>query len=409
MSKDIIVQKYGGTSVRDARRIKNVARRIIEVAGQGKNVVAVVSAPGNTTDRLMEMALALSSSPDERELDVLLATGEQQSISLLAMAIKELGFKALSYTGSQVGIITDSDHSRARIKMIKTDKLKKALKQGNIVIVAGFQGMSLQNNITTLGRGGSDLSAVAIASVLKADVCEIYTDVDGVYSTDPRIVPGAKKIKEITYDEMLEMASSGAGIMQSRSIEVAKRERTRLHIRSSLNEDNFIKGTLVMEETKDLEQVVVRGVTLDEDQVKISVLDVPDRPGVAAGIFGDLAKENINVDMIIQTSPHEKGVNDISFTINRSRLQDAVKVLGDSVKKIGAAEFVKDEKVSKVSIVGIGMRSHAGVAARMFEVLSKNSINIEMISTSEIKISCVVSKGDGKKAVRALHKEFCEK
>ncbi|MGM0568100.1 MAG: aspartate kinase, partial [Elusimicrobiota bacterium] len=280
---------------------------------------------------------------------------------------------------------------------------------GNIVIVAGFQGVSLDDNITTLGRGGSDLSAVALASVLKAQACEIYTDVDGVYSADPRIVPRANKIEEISYDEMLELSSAGAGVMQSRSMEVAKREKVKLHIRSSLEKDKFNKGTIVMDNTKDFERIVVRGVTLDVDQVKMSILNVPDRPGVAASIFGALAEAQINVDMIIQTSPHEKGLNDISFTINSSRLADAQEVLDKVRKKINAGDVVSDKDVSKVSIVGVGMRSHAGVAAKMFEVLFKNSINIEMISTSEIKISCVVDSKKGKKAVKALHDEFCGK
>ncbi len=408
MSKRIVVQKYGGTSVRDAQRIKNVAGRIIDTVREGSSVVAVVSAPGDTTDRLMDMAYSITPQPDERELDVLLSTGEQQGISLVAMAIKQAGYNAVSLTGAQVGIVTDNAHSRARIKSISTDKVKKALDEGNVVIVAGFQGVSLEENITTLGRGGSDLSAVALASVLKADVCEIYTDVDGVYTTDPSIVPQAKKIDEITYDEMLEMASAGAGIMQSRSMEVAKKNNIKMHIRSSLKEHNFSRGTIVMEETKDLEQVVVRGVTLDTDQVKMTIVDVPDEPGVAAKIFGALAKGNINVDMIVQTSPHEKGLNDISFTVDKSRLKDASDILASVKEEIGAGRILTDESVAKVSIIGVGMRSHAGVAARMFEVLAKNSINIEMISTSEIKISCVVEEAEGEKAVKALHNEFCE-
>ncbi len=408
MNNRIVVQKYGGTSVRDADRIKNVAGRIIETVKEGNSVVAVVSAPGDTTDRLMEMAYSITPQPDERELDVLLSTGEQQGISLVAMAIKQAGFTAVSLTGAQVGIITDNAHSRARIKSINTEKLKKALEKHNVAIVAGFQGVSMEENITTLGRGGSDLSAVALASVLKADVCEIYTDVDGVYSTDPSVVPQARKIDEITYDEMLEMASAGAGIMQSRSMEVAKKNNIKLHIRSSLKEDNFRRGTIVMEETKDLEQVVVRGVTLDTDQVKMTIVDVPDEPGVAAKIFGSLAEGNINVDMIVQTSPHEKGVNDISFTVDKSRLKDAADMLEKVREEIGAGRILTDESVAKVSIIGVGMRSHAGVAARMFEVLAKNSINIEMISTSEIKISCVVEETEGEKAVKALHNEFCE-
>lgn len=293
MSKPIIVQKYGGTSVGDEVRIKNVARRIINTMKLGKDVVAVVSAPGKTTDRLMEMAYLISKIPDERELDVLLATGEQQGISLVAMAIKEMGYNAMSFTGAQVGISTDSAHGRARIKSIDTSGIIKALKKGNIVIVAGFQGISKEDNITTLGRGGSDLSAVAMAAVLDAEVCEIYTDVDGVYTADPSLVPKAKKIKEISYDEMLELASAGAKVMQSRSMEVAKRHNIKLHIRSSLIKGKRKGGTLVMKKTKDLERIVVRGVTLDDDQVKMSIMAVPDKPGVAADIFGALAKDGL--------------------------------------------------------------------------------------------------------------------
>lgn len=408
MGKKIVVQKYGGTSVRDADRIMNVARKIIGRVKTGRDVVAVVSAPGDTTDNLMDMAYAITEDPDDRELDVLLATGEQQGISLVAMAIKKMGYKARSFTGAQVGIITDSAHSRARIKSIKTDSIKKAFREGCVAIVAGFQGISEEENITTLGRGGSDLSAVALAAVLDAEVCEIYTDVDGVYTTDPSIVPQARKIDEISYDEMLEMASAGAKVMQSRSMEVAKKNNVMIHIKSSLKKETKKGGTIVMRETKNLEQVVVRGVTLDEDQVKISIAGVPDRPGTAAKIFGALAEANINVDMIIQSSAHDVGKNDISFTINSGMLVRARNILQEVKKRLRAERFIIDEDVNKVSIVGVGMKSHAGVAARMFEVLWENGINIEMISTSEIKISCVVAKKDGKKAIKALHSEFCE-
>ncbi len=409
MEKSIIVQKYGGSSVKDAAHIKKVADHIIETYNSGNEVVVVVSAPGNTTDRLLEMASQITDDPDHRELDVLLATGEQQSISLMAMAVKSQGYNAVSLTGTQVGILTDSVHSKARIKKIDTRKLKEALKKDNIVIVAGFQGISEENNITTLGRGGSDLSAVALAAVLDASVCEIYTDVAGVYSTDPRITSGARKINKISYDEMMEMASAGAKVLQSRSIEVAKKNSIDIHLRSSMEKNYSKGGTMVTKESKDLEQVVVRGVTLDEDQVKITIIDVPDRPGVAANIFGALAADNINVDMIIQSSAHKSGVNDISFTVAHHRLSRARKVMEKIRHKLGTGEIIIDEDVEKVSIVGIGMKSHAGVAAKMFDILSRNNINIEMISTSEIKISSVVSKKKGKEAVKTLHREFCEK
>ncbi|MGM0441341.1 MAG: aspartate kinase [Elusimicrobiota bacterium] len=409
MKKNIVVQKYGGSSVKDADHIKRVAGHIIDTYKEGNEVVAVVSAPGDTTDELLNMASRITDSPDSRELDVLLATGEQQGISLMAMAIKSKGYKAVSLTGTQVGILTDSVHSKARIKEIDTSKLRESLNSDNIVIVAGFQGISKDNNITTLGRGGSDLSAVALASVLDADVCEIYTDVDGVYSTDPRITSGARKIDEISYDEMMEMASTGAKVLQSRSIEVAKKNNIDINIRSSMKEKYSKGGTMVTKETKDLEQVVVRGVTLDEDQVKISIVDVPDKPGVAAEIFGALAEENINVDMIIQSSAHKSGVNDISFSIAHQKLNRAREIMEKLKQKLDAQEILIDRDVDKVSIVGVGMKSHAGVAAKMFDILSENDINIEMISTSEIKVSCVVSRKQGKEAVRALHREFCEK
>ncbi|MEA3506951.1 MAG: aspartate kinase [Elusimicrobiota bacterium] len=405
--KNIVVQKYGGTSVGDAAKIKRVASRIIRKKESGKSVVVVVSAPGDTTDRLIEMAGSISPNPEIRELDMLLATGEQQGIALVAMAIHEQGHNAISLTGHQVGIMTDSAHSRARIKSINTKKLKKELARDNIVIVAGFQGISVEENITTLGRGGSDLSAVALATVLDAEACEIYTDVDGVYNTDPSVVPEAKKIDKISYDEMLEFASAGARVLQSRSVEVAKKNNVKVVIKSSYIEEEKNSGTIIMKETKDLEQVAVRGVTLDKNQARMSIVGVPDRPGIAAKIFGDLAKENINVDMIIQSSAHETGINDISFTVNHEMLKKAVEICSRIKGELGATGIITDENVAKISIIGIGMRSHAGVAAKMFELLSDNDINIEMISTSEIKISCVIDAKEGKSAVKILHKEFC--
>jgi aspartate kinase len=408
VSKPIVVQKYGGTSVRDAERIRNVAGKIIKAKEAGNDVVVVVSAPGDTTDKLTEMAYSISDRPDVREMDMLLATGEQQGISLVAMAIKEMGHQAISLTGAQVGVMTDSAHNRAKIKDIKTATLRKALDEGHIVIVAGFQGISEEDNITTLGRGGSDLSAVALASVLQADVCEIYTDVDGVYTTDPRIVKAARKIDQLSYDEMLEFASAGAGVMQARSMEVAKKNNVKLHIKSSLKEDTEGGGTIIMKESKNMEQAVVSGVTLDEDQVKVTVIDVPDKPGVAANIFGVLAEANINVDMIIQSSAHKGGINDISFTIGHNRVNEAREILEKEKSSIGTAEVIISEDVDKISIVGVGMKSNPGVAARMFDVLSKHGVNIEMIATSEIKVSCVIPHKKGEAALKALHKEFCE-
>ncbi len=410
MSKrsNIVVQKYGGTSVDDAEKIKRVASQIIEKKKSGKSVVVVVSAPGDTTDNLISMAAGISPDPEIREMDMLLATGEQQGIALVAMAIHEQGYKAISFTGHQVGIITDSVHSRARIKSINTKKIKKELAQDNIVIVAGFQGISPEENITTLGRGGSDLSAVALAAVLDAHVCEIYTNVGGVYSTNPSIVPGAVKIEKISYDEMLELASAGAKVLQSRSVEIAKKNNVRIDIKSSYIDEQKNSGTIIMKEIKNLEQVEVRGVTLDKNQIRMSIVGVPDRPGIAAKIFGELAEENINVDMIIQSSAHETGINDISFTVNREMLKRAVEICGRIKDELKARDIITDKDVAKISIIGVGMRSHAGVAARMFKLLSDNNINIEMISTSEIKISCVINSKKGKAAVKILHKEFYE-
>lgn len=409
MKKEIIVQKYGGSSVRDSERIMNVAKRIVNTHKSGKHVVVVVSAPGKTTDRLVDMAQTISDNPNEREYDVLLATGEQQGIALVAMAIHELGYNAISFTGAQIGVLTSSAHTVARIKHIDTVAINKALGEDKIVIVAGFQGVNELNDVTTLGRGGSDLSAVALAAVLNAVRCEIYTDVEGVYTTDPSLVTRAEKIDRISYDEMLELASAGAKVMHSRAMEVAKKYSVELHIKSSLKEDTEGGGTKVMSDTKDLEQVVVRGVTLDEDQVKISIIGVPDEPGVAAKIFGILADENINVDMIIQSSAYKSGINDISFTISQKNINKTKNILEGLKQELNVSEIIVDESVSKVSIVGIGMRSHAGVASKMFSIMGQNDINIEMISTSEIKISCVISKDNGKNALKILHNEFCEK
>jgi len=398
----LIVQKYGGTSVAGPERVKEVARRIIKTKKKGNRVVIVVSAPGDTTDRLIETAQQITHSPTDREMDMLLATGEQMSIALLAMAINALGEKAVSLTGGQVGIVTDETFTKAKIKKIDTRKIERELSKNRIVIVAGFQGITAKKDITTLGRGGSDLTAVALASVLKADQCEVYTDVAGVYTADPRIVPDAEKIDRISYDEMLELASLGAQVMVPRSIEVAKKFDVDIHVRSSFNDE---EGTVITREVSRMEEVVVSGVTYDKDQAKVAITDVPDRPGIAAKIFGALGAGNVNVDMIIQSSA-EGGINDISFTVNRGDLKKTLDIMEKVKREIGAKELIYDDGVAKVSIVGVGMRSHSGIASEMFSALAEENINIEMISTSEIKISCVIKEKDTEKAVRAIHRKF---
>jgi len=398
----LVVQKYGGTSVAGPERIKKVARRIIETKKKGNRVVIVVSAPGDTTDKLIETAQEITPSPPEREMDMLLATGEQMSIALLAMAINALGEKAVSLTGGQVGIVTDETFTKAKIKKIDTRKIEKELAKDRIVIVAGFQGITANRDITTLGRGGSDLTAVALASVLKADRCEVYTDVAGVYTADPRIVPDARKIDKISYDEMLELASLGAQVMVPRSIQVAKKFDVDIQVRSSFSEE---EGTVVTREVTKMEEVVVSGVAYDKEQVKVTITGVPDRPGIAAKIFGALAQGNVNVDMIIQSSAKE-GINDISFTVSRGDLRKTLEIMERVKQEMGAKGLIYDEGVAKVSIVGVGMRSHSGVACEMFSALAEENINIEMISTSEIKISCVIKEKETEKAVRALHRKF---
>jgi aspartate kinase len=400
--RGLIVQKFGGSSVANARRIKNVAKRVVSYRKKGYDLVVVVSALGDTTDTLIELANQINTQPSEREMDMLLSTGEQVSVALLAMAIHKLGFEAISFTGAQVGIITDASHTRARIIKINTDKIFEALKQNKIVIVAGFQGMTLNQDITTLGRGGSDLTAVALAKELKADACEIYTDVEGIFTTDPRIEPNARKIKEITYDEMLEMASLGAQVMQARSIEVAKKYNVPICVRSSL----CIKpGTMIIREVKRMEDVVVSGVTLNKQEAKITVCDVPDRPGVAAKIFKELAEASINIDMIVQNVSHLRKT-DISFTINKADANRTLRFTRRVACEMGSGEVLLDEDIARVSIVGVGMKSHFGVASAMFDILAKNKINIEMISTSDISISCIIKKKFAELAVRALHDKF---
>lgn len=398
----LVVMKFGGSSVADTEKIKHVASRVIKTRDEGNKVIVVVSAPGDTTDDLITMAEKITTEPDERELDMLLSTGEQISIALLAIAIKDRGYKAISLTGMQVGILTDNVHNRAKIKHIHTDKIKKELRKGNIVIVAGFQGITEDHDITTLGRGGSDLTAVALSSVLKADVCEIFTDVLGVYTTDPRMVPEAHKLDVIAYDEMLEMASLGAQVMQARSIEVAKKYNIDIHVRSTFSSE---LGTIITREVKKMEDVVVRGVASDKNQAKISIVDVPDRPGIAAKMFTALAGRGINVDMIIQSSASD-GMNDISFTVSHKDLDKTLEIMEEVKSDVGAREVMYDRNVAKISIVGVGMRSHVGVAGKMFLALAEEKINIQMISTSEIKISCVIKNTDVEKAVKALHKAF---
>jgi len=402
MHKGLIVQKFGGSSVANVERIQNVAKRVVSYRKKGYDLVVVVSALGDTTDELIELANKVNTEACEREMDMLLSTGEQISVALLAMAIHKLGQEAISFTGAQVGIITDSSHTRARIIKINADKIKEELRKGRIVIVAGFQGVTLNQDITTLGRGGSDLTAVALAKELKAMECEIYTDVEGIYTTDPRVEHRAKKIREITYDEMLEMASLGAQVMQSRSIEVAKKFDVAIHVRSSFSNN---PGTKILKEAKRMEGVVISGITLNKTEAKITVCDVPDRPGVAAKIFKELSSAGVNVDMIVQNVSHTRQT-DISFTVNKPQLRKAIKITNKAALNIKAGEVLADEDIARVSIIGVGMKTHPGVAAKMFEVLARNQVNIEMISTSDISISCIIKKKFAEKAVRSLHEKF---
>jgi len=398
----LVVQKFGGTSVGDVDKIKNVARRVIESKKRIDHVVVVVSALGKTTDELVGLAAQISKVPPEREMDMLLSTGEMVSMALLAMALNELGQDAISMTGQQVEILTDTGHTKAKIRRVGADRVIQELRKGRVVVVAGFQGVTSEGEITTLGRGGSDTTAVALAAALHADYCEIYTDVDGVFSADPRIVPEARKQEEVSYQEMLEMATTGARVLQSRSVEYARNYNVPLHVRSSFHEG---VGTWVKSEDDIMEKAIVSAVTHDFSEAKVTVAGVPDRPGVAASLFGALAEANVNVDMIIQ-NVSEKARTDISFTVSEDDLEKVRQVAGEIAEAVGAAGVDYDADIAKISLIGAGMRTNPGIAAGMFQTLADNEVNIEMISTSPIKISCVVSREDGEKAVRTLHEHF---
>ncbi len=396
------VQKYGGTSVADIEHINNVANRVQKAFDQGDKIVVVLSAMSGVTDHLISLARQASDNPDKRELDLLLATGEQTTAALLTMILKSRGYKAKSFLGFQAGILTDTMSGKARILDIDCKNLQQAVETGNIAVVAGFQGADKDGSITTLGRGGSDTSAVAIASSLKADVCEIFTDVDGVYTTDPRICSSAKKIDRISYEEMLEMAILGAKVLQIRSVEFAKKYNVPVHVRSSFNEE---EGTMVVNETKDMESVIVSGITCDMNEARITLKKVPDQPGVSAKVFTPLAKEEISVDMIIQNTRSD-GATDLTFTVTKDDFDKAREISHKVAKEMGAIEIATAEEIAKVSVIGLGMKSHSGVAATMFQALADENINIRLISTSEIRISCVILAKYAELAVRTLHSAF---
>jgi aspartate kinase len=398
----IVVQKYGGTSVADIQKIENVARRVIKTKDEGNDVVVVVSAMAGETDRLIQLAHRAAEDPHEREYDALISIGEQVTVSLLSIVLNKMGYKAKSFLGFQVKILTDKAYKKARIVHIDAKKITKELKRGTIVVVAGFQGVDKENNITTLGRGGSDTSAVALAAALKADVCDIYTDVEGVYTADPNICSKARLLSKISYDEMLEMARTGAKVLQPRSVELAKKYEVPVYVRSSFTDRG---GTLVTKEDEEMEKELICGVTYDRDQAKITVVRVPDRPGIAAQLFTPLAEHNIVVDMIIQNASIE-GFTDLTFTVSRKEIKKAHELVDIVSKKIGARTIEVDDDVAKVSIIGVGMVSHSGVAAKMFTALAKEGVNILMISTSEIKISCVIQAKYTELAVSALHDAF---
>jgi aspartate kinase len=398
-----IVMKFGGTSVASVERIRAVADRVVQAREAGKDVVVVVSAMGHSTDELVAMAAQITDLPDARELDMLLTAGERISMSLLGIALNARGCRAASYTGSQAGIITDTQHGAAKIVEIRPKRVLEALADGAVVVLAGFQGLSSQYEITTLGRGGSDLTAVAMAAAVGAEVCEIYTDVDGVYTADPNMVPQARKVDNISYDEMLELAAAGAKVLQSRSVEYARRHGVRIHVRSSFADG---EGTWIHDpDGGEMEGVMISGVALDAEEAKVTLDDVPDRPGVAATIFKAIAAEGINVDMIVQNVSHE-GSTDLSFTVPSADLPRLQGALAPLVAEIGADRFEADDAIAKLTLVGAGMKSHPGVAADMFDALAGESINIEMISTSPIRISCVIRRADGERALRAIHARF---
>jgi aspartate kinase len=401
-SMRLVVKKFGGTSVGNLERIREVAKKVAAARDRGEGIVVVVSAMAGETDRLVQLGYQVSDNPNEREFDLLLSTGEMVSSALLAIALNDMGYAAESLTGRQVGILTDSVHTKARIRKINGERILHALEQGKIAVVAGFQGIDEREDMTTLGRGGSDTTAVALAAALSADLCEIYTDVDGVYTADPNVVPDARRLRKISYDEMLEMASLGAKVLQTRSVEVAKIYTVPVLVKSTFQEG---EGTLVTKEDAELEKVVVSGVTLDKNQARLTVVGVPDRPGVAAKIFGKVSDAHIVVDMIVQ-NVSERELTDISFTVARGDGKKALTLVQEVLPEIGAQDVRLDAKIAKVSIIGAGMRSHSGIATTMFAALAGENVNILMISTSEIKISCVIDEKYGELAVRTLHEAF---
>jgi aspartate kinase len=398
----LIVQKYGGTSVGDAERIKSVAKRIVSTARSGNQVCVVVSAMGHSTDELVSLAAQVSEDPNPREMDMLLTAGERISMALLSMVISDLGYESISFTGSQAGIVTDTTHGRARILEVKGDRVRQALSGKKIAIVAGFQGVSTEYDVTTLGRGGSDTTAVALAAALGADACEIYTDVDGVYTADPRIVPTARKLHAVSYEEMLELAASGAGVLMLRAVEYARNYGVVLHVRSSFDYED---GTWVTEEDERMERAIISGIAHDTSEAKVVIQNVPDTPGIAARVFRPLADEGINIDMIVQNVA-EDGRTDISFTMPTDDLRRARPVLEEIVGSVGAEGIATDPDIAKVSLIGAGMKSHPGVAADMFDAIADAGINIEIISTSSIRVSCIVRKFEVERAVRAVHERF---
>ncbi len=398
----LVVQKFGGTSVADIEKIKNVAAKAIREKNAGNDVIVVLSAMAGETNRLIDLAHSAADSPDEREYDSLISTGEQVTITLLSIVLNSMGYRSRSFLGFQVRILTDMAYKKARISMIDTGAIEKELKKGTIVVIAGFQGVDEENNITTLGRGGSDTSAVALAAALTAERCDIYTDVDGVYTTDPNICAKARRLEKISYDEMLEMAMTGAKVLQPRSVEMAKKYNVPVYVKSTFTDEG---GTLVTKEDKEMEREVLSGITYDRDQAKITVVHIPDKPGIAASLFTPLSERNISVDMIIQNASSQ-GFTDLTFTVAKKDMKDAQKIIDATAKDIGAQKVEVDDDVAKVSIIGVGMVSHSGVAAKMFKTMADEGINIMMISTSEIKISCVIQRKYTELAVMVLHDAF---